>query len=140
MPRRREFDQRLRHLFLLKNEIDQEDVEGGELEPKVPNRLANKQKKKEQKHSRVRHQQSPPPERRPGRIAKSRLQRTGNLVREIALDRLVQPFQAGRKHLLLAGEIQIQGEQKFVPGFGPPTKSSILLAQGGGRIQMRAGS
>ena len=137
MPRDREFEQRLRHPFLLKNEIDQEEVKGGDLEPKVPNRLANKQKKKEQKHSRIRHQQSPPSERRPGRIVKSRLQRTGNLIREIALDRLVQPFQAGRKHLLLPREIQIQGEQKFVPRFGPPTKSSILLAQGGERIQIR---
>src|SRR6266478_1534858 len=138
MPRGREFEQRLRHPFLMKNEIDQEEVKGSELEPKVPNRLANKQKEKEQKHSRVRHQQSPPPEHRAGRIAKSRLQRNGNLVRKIALDRLVQPFQAGRKHLLLPGEIQVKGEQKFVPGFGPPTKSSILLAQGGGRIQIRA--
>src|SRR6267143_6161874 len=95
MPRGREFEQGLRHPFLLKNEIDQEEVKGGELKPKVPNGLANKQKKKEQKHSRVRHQQSPPPEPRSGRIAISRLQRTGNLVREISLDRLVQPFQAG---------------------------------------------
>src|SRR6266404_7895680 len=110
MPRGREFEQRLRHPFLLKNEIDQEKVKDGELEPKVPNRLASKQKKKEQKHSRVRHQQSPPSEHRPGRIMISRLEPIGNLVRKIARDRLVQPSKAGRKHLLLPGKIQIQRE------------------------------
>src|SRR5205807_6895855 len=84
MPRGREFEQRLRHPFLLKNEIDQEEVKDGELEPKVPNRLANKQKKKEQKHSRVRHQQSPPSEHRPGRIAISRFSPADAPMVEIA--------------------------------------------------------
>src|SRR5438552_17924087 len=113
MPRGREFEQRLRHPFLLKNEIDQEEVKDGELEPKVPNGLANKQKKKEQKHSRVRHQQSPPSEHRPGRIAISRLQRTGNLVREIEFVRIVQTFTAGRTPLLLLGAIKIIIEHNF---------------------------
>src|SRR6266446_1492014 len=94
MPRGREFEQRLRHFFLLKNEINQKEVKRGELDPKVPSRPADEQKKKEQKHSWIRHQTSPPSQHRPGRIAIVRLQPTGNLVREIALARLVQSFQA----------------------------------------------
>ena len=105
LPRRRELEQRLRQSFLLKDEIDEEEVKRAELEPKVPNRPADKQKKEEQKHSRVRHQQPPPPEHRPGRIAISRLEPTRNLVRKIAPDHLVQPFQAGRELLLLPGQI-----------------------------------
>ena len=106
----RELKERSRQFLLLKNEIEQKEVEHAELEPKVPNRPAHEQKKKEQKHSRVCHQQSPPSEHRPRRIMISRLEPTGNLVRKIARDRLVQPSQAGRKHLLLPGEIQIQRE------------------------------
>ena len=106
-PRRRKLEQRSRQSFLLKNEIDEKEVEHAELEPKVPNRPADEQKKKEQEHSRVRHQQSPPSEHRPGRIMISRLQPNWNFAWKVAPDRLVQPFQAGREHLLLPSEIQI---------------------------------
>src|SRR5229473_531534 len=88
-PRRRELEQRSRQSFLLKNEIDEKDVERAELEPKVPNRPADEQKKKEQKHSRVRHQQSPPFEHRLGRIMISRLQPNWNFAWKIAPDRPV---------------------------------------------------
>src|SRR5713101_1870478 len=130
-PRRRELEQRSRQSFLLKNEIDEKEVEHAELDPKVPNRPANEQKKKEEKHSRVRHQQSPPFEHRPGRITISRLQPNWNFAWKIAPDRLVQPFQAGREHLLLPGENQIQREQTLIPGFAPAAVSPIFFSQDG---------
>src|SRR6266508_1934071 len=80
MARLEEFKQRLQHLFLLKNEIGQQHVESCELDPEKPNGHSHEKENKEEKHARVRHQQSPPFERRSRVISVAGLQPSRDLV------------------------------------------------------------
>src|ERR1700759_2370774 len=59
------FNQGERHSFLPQNQINGQNVKHGNLEPEIPGRAVEKEKKEKKKHSRIGHQQSPPPERRP---------------------------------------------------------------------------
>src|SRR5467141_828426 len=104
-------------------QIDESKIKEAHLEPKVPNRLANQQKQKEQEHARVGHEQSPPNEHWPGKLAITIPQPKWNFLWKRALDQLMQTPQAGREKLLLRRKIQIEREQNFLPRLIAPTQA-----------------
>src|SRR5438094_7571033 len=81
-PLHRDFQQRVGHIFLTDNQIDEQRIERDEFEPEVPNRLADKQERKQNQHAYVGHQQSPPLERWASQTFISRLQPDWNLAAE----------------------------------------------------------
>jgi len=57
-----------RRISLAENEKNQEDIKHAKLKPEVPRRAINDYKKEKEKHARVGHQQSPPPQHRTSNI------------------------------------------------------------------------
>src|SRR5260370_22906776 len=81
-PPHRDFQQRVDHVFLTDNQIDEQCIERDEFEPKVPNRLADKQERKQNQQAYVGHQQSPPLKRWTGQTSISRLKPDRDLAAE----------------------------------------------------------
>ena len=67
-----DFQQRFGHFFLAKQEINEQHIERDQLKPEVINWLADEQKRKQDQHPDIRHQQSPPLEHRAGQISIAR--------------------------------------------------------------------
>src|SRR6266480_747651 len=128
-PRGDELNQRAQSVSVLPEQIDEEKIEQADLYPKVPNRPTNQQKEKEQQHARIGHEQSPPSEEWPGKLAISIPQPKRNFLRKRALGHLMQTLQAGREKLLLRCKIQIEREQNFLPRLIGPTQTLEFASQ-----------
>src|SRR6266508_1865029 len=60
------------NFVLAKQEINEQQIERNQLKPEVINWLADEQKRKQDQHPDIRHQQSPPLEHRAGQISITR--------------------------------------------------------------------
>src|SRR5207245_10328112 len=105
-----ELKQRAQSVSLLPEQIDEEKIEQADLYPKVPNRPTNQQKEKEQQHARIGHEQSPPSEEWPGKLAISIPQPKRNFLRKRLLGHLMQTLHAGSEKLMLRSKVQLERE------------------------------
>src|SRR5581483_11841742 len=111
---------RLRQLSLPAKEMNQQKIERTQFEPKIPNWLTDEQKKKQNQHARVGHQQTPLFQRGSGQFSITFPEPAGAPAAGKSPERVAQIFQTRRNQFLLAGKTQIQSEQKFFPQSAAP--------------------
>src|SRR5581483_5389028 len=105
----------LRQFPLPAKEMNQQKIERTQFEPKIPSRLTDEQKKKQNQHPRVRHQQAPLFQRGSGQFSIAVSKPAGAAAPKGSLERVAQIFQTRCKQFLLAGKIEVQNEQELFP-------------------------